>query len=79
MPREIRVNVVSPGPILTPIFEKNIPPEVRASLAEEYRQAVPMKRFGQPEEVARAAVFLAFDATFTTGAEVLVDGGASQL
>jgi NAD(P)-dependent dehydrogenase (short-subunit alcohol dehydrogenase family) len=39
----------------------------------------PMKRFGHPEEVAKAAVFLAFEATFTTGAELPVDGGVSQL
>lgn len=39
----------------------------------------PMLRFGRPEEFARAAAFLAFDATFTTGAELAVDGGGSQL
>jgi NAD(P)-dependent dehydrogenase (short-subunit alcohol dehydrogenase family) len=38
-----------------------------------------MKRFGEAEEVAKAAAFLAFDATYTTGAELPVDGGASQL
>jgi NAD(P)-dependent dehydrogenase (short-subunit alcohol dehydrogenase family) len=80
LPRGIRVNVVSPGPISTPIFEKsNIPPEARAATAEQLREAVPMKRFGQPEEVARAAVFLAFEATFTTGADLPVDGGVGQL
>jgi NAD(P)-dependent dehydrogenase (short-subunit alcohol dehydrogenase family) len=40
---------------------------------------VPMKRFGTPEEIAKAVLFLAFDATFTTGAELPVDGGWSQL
>ena len=39
----------------------------------------PMKRFGRPEEIARAVAFLAFDATFTTGAELPVDGGTSML
>jgi NAD(P)-dependent dehydrogenase (short-subunit alcohol dehydrogenase family) len=39
----------------------------------------PMGRFGSPEEIARAVAFLAFDATFTTGAELAVDGGVSQL
>jgi NAD(P)-dependent dehydrogenase (short-subunit alcohol dehydrogenase family) len=39
----------------------------------------PMKRFGHPEEIAKAVAFLAFEATFTTGAELAVDGGASQL
>lgn len=38
-----------------------------------------MKRLGRPEEVAKALVFLAFDPTYTTGAELVVDGGASQL
>jgi NAD(P)-dependent dehydrogenase (short-subunit alcohol dehydrogenase family) len=38
-----------------------------------------MKRIGSPDEVARAALFLGFDATFTTGAELPVDGGLSQL
>ena len=38
-----------------------------------------MKRFGTAEEIAKAALFLAFDATFTTGAELPVDGGWSQL
>lgn len=39
----------------------------------------PMLRFGEPTEVARAVASLAFDATFTTGAELVVDGGASQI
>ena len=43
------------------------------------REANPMKRFGRPEEVVKAVLFLAFEATFTTGAELAVDGGASQL
>jgi NAD(P)-dependent dehydrogenase (short-subunit alcohol dehydrogenase family) len=80
LPRGIRVNVVSPGPITTPIFEKsNIPPEARPGMVEQFREAVPMKRLGLPEEVARAAVFLAFDATFTTGADLPVDGGIGQV
>jgi NAD(P)-dependent dehydrogenase (short-subunit alcohol dehydrogenase family) len=80
LPRGIRVNVVSPGPITTPIFEKsNVPAEARAGMAEQFREAVPMKRFGQPEEVARAAAFLAFEATFTTGADLPVDGGLGQV
>jgi NAD(P)-dependent dehydrogenase (short-subunit alcohol dehydrogenase family) len=80
LPRRIRVNVVSPGPITTPIIDKsNVPPEARAGMLEQFREAVPMKRFGLPEEVARAAVFLAFDATFTTGADLPVDGGIGQV
>lgn len=41
--------------------------------------ANPMRRFGTPEEVARAVAFLAFDATYTAGAEFAVDGGTTQL
>lgn len=80
LPRKIRVNVVSPGPVATPIYDKsNVPPEARAGLIEQFREAVPMKRFGLPEEVARAAIFLAFEATFTTGADLPVDGGIGQV
>jgi NAD(P)-dependent dehydrogenase (short-subunit alcohol dehydrogenase family) len=80
LPRGIRVNAVSPGPILTPIFDKmGLPPEARAGFEAQMREQVPMKRLGQPEEVARAALYLAFDATFTTGAELPVDGGLTQL
>lgn len=39
----------------------------------------PMQRFGRPEEVAKAVAYLAFEATYTTGSELAVDGGGSQL
>ena len=80
LPRGIRVNAVSPGPIDTPIIGKAFPDKATADhLTGEMREANPMKRFGTPEEVAKAVLFLAFDATFTTGAELPVDGGWSQL
>jgi len=80
LPRGVRVNVVSPGPVATPILDKsNVPAEARPGLLEQFRQAVPMQRLGLPEEVARAAVFLAFEATFTTGADFPVDGGIGQV
>ena len=80
LPREIRVNAVSPGPIDTPIIGKVFTgKDEAAQIREKMIGMVPMKRWGTSEEIARAVLFLAFDATFTTGAEIPVDGGWSQL
>ena len=80
LPREIRVNAVTPGPIDTPILEKTFPAEdVRTQVMGHMLGMNPMKRIGRPEEIAKAVLFLAFDATFTTRAELPVDGGWSQL
>jgi NAD(P)-dependent dehydrogenase (short-subunit alcohol dehydrogenase family) len=80
LPRGIRVNAVSPGPIVTPILQKvGMPKEAADQVYLQMTQSVPMKRMGQPEEIAKAAAFLAIDATYTTGAEFPVDGGWSQL
>ena len=80
LPRGIRVNAVSPGPTDTPIVGKAFPDRATADhLTGQMRESNPMKRFGTPEEVAMAVLFLAFDATFTTGLELPVDGGWSQL
>lgn len=79
LPRKIRVNAISPGPIDTGILDRSMPKEAAEQTKAEMRAANPMLRFGDPREVARAVEFLAFDATFTTGAELAVDGGASQL
>ncbi|MFZ6654008.1 SDR family oxidoreductase [Undibacterium sp. TJN19] len=80
LPREIRVNAVSPGPIDTGILDKAIPDKDAAAKMRVHASAmVPMKRFGTSEEIAKAVLFLAFDATFTTGAELPVDGGWSQI
>lgn len=80
LPREIRVNAVSPGPTQTPIVGKTFPnQDVAAQASAHMSEAVPMKRFGTAEEIAKAVLFLAFDATFTTGMELPVDGGWSQL
>ena len=80
LPRGIRVNAVSPGPIATPILGKiGLPKEMIDQFTAQMQEDNPMKRFGQPEEVARAVAFLAFEATYTTGAEIVVDGGATQL
>lgn len=75
--REIRVNSISPGPIATPIYGKaGMPQEVMDGLALSMIDTVPMHRFGNPDEVAKAALFLACeDASYITGADILVDGG----
>jgi NAD(P)-dependent dehydrogenase (short-subunit alcohol dehydrogenase family) len=80
LPQEIRVNAVSPGPIDTGILDKVYPAEdMRNKVRGHTVGIIPMKRFGLSEEIAKAVLFLAFDATFTTGAELPVDGGWSQL
>jgi len=80
LPRGIRVNAVSPGPIVTPILQKvGMPKEAEDQVHLQMTQSVPMKRMGQPEEIAKAVAYLAIDATYTTGAELPVDGGWSQL
>jgi NAD(P)-dependent dehydrogenase (short-subunit alcohol dehydrogenase family) len=77
--RGIRVNAVSPGPIDTGILENTMTEEAAAEFKAQRVADNPMRRFGTPDEVAMAAAFLAFDATYTTGAELVVDGGATQL
>jgi NAD(P)-dependent dehydrogenase (short-subunit alcohol dehydrogenase family) len=80
LPREIRVNAVTPGPIDTPIIGKAFPDkDAAAQIREKMIGMNPMKRFGTSDEIAKAVLFLAFDATYTPGAELPVDGGMSQL
>jgi NAD(P)-dependent dehydrogenase (short-subunit alcohol dehydrogenase family) len=79
--RGIRVNTVAPGPIATPIFGKTgLPQEAIDEFSRQIISEVPMKRFGQPEEVAAAVAFLASqDASYITGVEINVDGGLGQI
>ena len=79
--RGIRVNTVAPGPIVTPIFGRTgLPQQVIDDWAKDLLGKVPMKRFGQPEEVAGAVAFLASsDSSYVTGVEINVDGGLGQL
>jgi NAD(P)-dependent dehydrogenase (short-subunit alcohol dehydrogenase family) len=79
--RNIRVNAVAPGPIVTPIFGRTgLPQQTIEDWAKGLEQKVPMKRFGQPEEVAGVVAFLASaDASYITGVEINVDGGLGQL
>jgi NAD(P)-dependent dehydrogenase (short-subunit alcohol dehydrogenase family) len=79
LPRQIRVNAVSPGPIDSGILEKSMPTEAAEQTEAQMAADNPMLRLGTPSEVAKAVAFLAFEATFTTGAELAVDGGGSQL
>jgi len=78
--RGIRVNVVSPGPIDTPIFGTlGMPTESVTAMKKLWADNIPMKRFGTPEEVTRAVLFLASEeASFITGVELSVDGGRAS-
>ena len=75
--RGIRVNAISPGPVETPILGKlGLPPETLKGFGERVHARTLVKRFGAPEEIARAALFLASpDSSFLVGAEIVVDGG----
>lgn len=71
--RGIRVNTLSPGPIETPMLDAQ---EGR----DQFVAAVPLSRFGRPEEIASAALFLASeDSSYVAGIELSVDGGMSQV
>jgi NAD(P)-dependent dehydrogenase (short-subunit alcohol dehydrogenase family) len=68
---------VAPGSIVTPILEGA---GFSQEFAEEWAKQVPMKRFGRAEEVAATVAFLASqDASYITGVEINVDGGAGQI
>lgn len=79
--RKIRVNAISPGPIATPGIDtlaggKEQSEQMRAAMAA----GVPLGRVGEPDEIAKAAVFLASDdSSFVTGIELFVDGGMAQV
>ena len=73
--RRIRVNVLSPGPIKTAVFEG-----ASAERVEHFRSMIPRKELGRPEEIATVALFLASnDSSFVNGMEICVDGGISQI
>ncbi|MEV1171378.1 SDR family oxidoreductase [Nonomuraea sp. NPDC049784] len=79
LPRRIRVNAISPGPIDTGILERSMTKEDAEQFKAERVADNPMRRFGTLDEIATAASFLAFDATYTAGVELAVDGGVTQL
>ena len=69
--RGIRVNVIFPVIVDTPMLGENTPERLEA-----YKNMIPMRRIGTPEEIARLSLFLASDeASYITGAEIAVDGG----
>jgi len=73
--RGIRVNVLSPGTIDTPILEG-----VPSDMLDEFVKMIPRGTMGRPEEIATAALFLASsDSSFVTGSELFVDGGTAQI
>jgi NAD(P)-dependent dehydrogenase (short-subunit alcohol dehydrogenase family) len=79
--RRIRVNVISPGPIKTPILDGLAETdEQRQGILQQLTSMVPLGRMGEPDEIGKAAVFLASqDASFIAGAELFVDGGSAQV
>jgi len=73
--RRVRTNVLSPGPIKTPLTDRQSPDAIARSVS-----TVPMGRMGEPDEIARAALFLASDdSSFVTGIELFADGGRGQV
>jgi len=81
-PRSIRVNVVAPGATKTPIWKRgpraSISAEESAKLAKFVSSSVPLGRWGEPEELAKAVLFLASeDSSYVNAVELMVDGGAT--
>jgi len=79
--RGVRVNVVSPGPVATPLYDRlGMPAEQLSAMASGIAAQIPLKRFGTPDEVASAVLYLSSpQAAFIAGTELIVDGGMSQL
>ncbi|MGL4608494.1 MAG: SDR family oxidoreductase [Trueperaceae bacterium] len=75
--RGIRVNTLNIGPVNTPLFGKiGLPQDALQGFATAVTAKIPVKRFGQPEEIAKAAAFLASsDSSFVVGSEISTDGG----
>ena len=78
-PRKIRINSINPGPIYTPIYGKiGLAEEDLNNFAGAIENRIPLKRFGQPEDIANLVAFLASDdASFITGSEYNIDGGTN--
>jgi NAD(P)-dependent dehydrogenase (short-subunit alcohol dehydrogenase family) len=81
LPRRIRVNVLSPGPVLTPIVERlGVPAHIAPQLTDAIRRQVPLQRFGETREMVAALMFLASaDSAYIVGADLRADGGLTTL
>ncbi len=79
--RGVRVNVVSPGPVSTPILDRmGLPEDQTRQLKATITERVPLKRFGRPDEIAAAVLYLSSpESAFVVGTELVVDGGMIQL
>jgi NAD(P)-dependent dehydrogenase (short-subunit alcohol dehydrogenase family) len=81
LPKGIRVNVLSPGPVTTPIYQKlGLDASVLESTAASIKTQIPLGRFGTPEEIAATVLHLAAtESAYIVGTEIVADGGMSQL
>ena len=79
--RKIRVNILSPGPIETPIFGRSGAPQETIDGMKEYMASgVPLKRLGTVDEMAKGFLYLASDdSSYMLGGEIVLDGGMGQL
>lgn len=81
LPRGVRVNVVSPGPVQTPLYGKlGMDAATLEATAAQILNQVPLGRFGTPEEIAATVLHLSSpESAFIVGTEIIADGGMSQL
>jgi NAD(P)-dependent dehydrogenase (short-subunit alcohol dehydrogenase family) len=81
LPRGVRVNVVSPGPVTTPLYGKlGLDAATLEATAAQIQAQVPVRRFGRPEEIAATVLHLASpESAFIVGTEIIADGGMIQL
>ncbi|MGZ8287684.1 MAG: SDR family oxidoreductase [Telluria sp.] len=81
LPLGVRVNVVSPGPVATPLYGRlGMEAAQLDQMAKSIQDQIPLKRFGTPEELASAVLYLSSpESAFVVGTELIVDGGMSQL
>jgi NAD(P)-dependent dehydrogenase (short-subunit alcohol dehydrogenase family) len=82
-PFNIQVNTIVPGPITTKLLDSqwfHLPPEEAKKQKERMAKTIPMGRIGEPDEIVGAAIYLASDASsYTTGSEIVIDGGTLQV